>query len=192
MILKFRIWATNSSTAFLNINPLIILDYGNKNYDNGQKPLSEDAIKGFSNYANFLSSYFKGKVKIYEIWNKWGGGAVHNPGTFEYLNLVKHVYAVIKAVNPWTQGVGTWGNNQKYGRRSSSKAVKTWRLSTVVMVCHYILTTIVKKIIRLNKSWYKWMNRLITSLKNSNLQVPPIYITEMGWPTSMGQCGIYC
>ena len=178
------------SALSLNINPLIILDYGNKNYDNGEKPLSEDAIKGFSNYENFVSSYFKGKVKIYEIWNEWGGGAGHtNPGTpEEYLNLVKHVYAVIKAVDPSIQVLAGALTTRNINEGWVQKLLKLG----IMKYCDGMSLHTYNHCEKDNspEAWYKWMNGLITSLKNSNLQVPPIYITEMGWPTSMGQCGI--
>lgn len=58
------------------IEPLLILDYGNKFYDDRGMPESEEAQQAFVRYAVFLASYFKGKVRHYEVWNEWniGGG----------------------------------------------------------------------------------------------------------------------
>ena len=47
------------------IEPLIILDYGNRLYDDGDKPRSPEAIEAFCRYAEFVVGHFKGRVKLY-------------------------------------------------------------------------------------------------------------------------------
>src|ERR1017187_9813117 len=46
------------------IEPLIILDYGNRLYDDGDKPRSPEAIEAFCRYAEFVVGHFKGRVKL--------------------------------------------------------------------------------------------------------------------------------
>jgi hypothetical protein len=80
------------------IKPIIILDYGNKFYNNGDKPLTSDSIKAFANYAAFIVNYYKGKIFYYQIWNEWDGklGDTKPGNVNDYKNLVKETYTSIK------------------------------------------------------------------------------------------------
>ncbi len=62
------------------MEPLLILCYGNKFYDNKDMPVSEEAQAAFVRYAEFVAKYYRGKVKLYEVWNEWnvGGGIPKN------------------------------------------------------------------------------------------------------------------
>ncbi|HDZ0905621.1 TPA: cellulase family glycosylhydrolase, partial [Klebsiella pneumoniae] len=88
-----------------NISPLVILDYGNKNYNNGGYPANEQDIAAFAKYAKWVASNYKGQVKYYEIWNEWtvgtgmkGKGEIPPPQI--YLELVKKTSQAIKSVDP--------------------------------------------------------------------------------------------
>ena len=70
------------------IEPLLILDYGNKFYDNRGMPETEEAQQAFVRYAEFLANYFKGKVRFYEVWNEWNLGA----GIGQRYAFVKSIY----------------------------------------------------------------------------------------------------
>ncbi|MFH3579389.1 hypothetical protein WAH98_20720, partial [Acinetobacter baumannii] len=54
-----------------DMKPLVILEYGNKNCNNGDKPTDNESRIAFSNYVNFLTAHFKNKVNYYEVWNEW-------------------------------------------------------------------------------------------------------------------------
>ncbi|TYX10770.1 cellulase family glycosylhydrolase, partial [Klebsiella pneumoniae] len=82
-----------------------ILDYGNKNYNNGGYPANEQDIAAFAKYAKWVASNYKGQVKYYEIWNEWtvgtgmkGKGEIPPPQI--YLELVKKTSQAIKSVDP--------------------------------------------------------------------------------------------
>jgi hypothetical protein len=86
----------------INVEPLLILDYGNQYYDGGRKPASPEALSAFARYAVFVVQHFKGKVHLYEVWNEWddtAGGT--SPGTPQaYVRLLKAVYPTAKAADP--------------------------------------------------------------------------------------------
>ncbi|TCW17788.1 cellulase (glycosyl hydrolase family 5) [Raoultella sp. BIGb0138] len=88
------------------ISGMLILAYGNKHYDSGGYPLSEDAVKGFANYAAWTAKRFKGKVKYYEVWNEWTNGTGIQrstrviPSANDYFNLVKATSIAIRQVDP--------------------------------------------------------------------------------------------
>lgn len=84
------------------ITSLLILDYGNQSYDNGDKPLSKDAVEGFVRYARYLVEHFRGRVHYVEIWNEWDGNTgATTPGSPEdYIRLLSAVYSALKQVDP--------------------------------------------------------------------------------------------
>lgn len=100
-----------TDSAFLNakqhgLEPILILDYGNKFYNNGDYPRDPDSIKAYVNYVSWTAEHFKGKVKYYEIWNEWTNGTgmaryINNiPAAEVYFNLVKATSQAIKSIDP--------------------------------------------------------------------------------------------
>ncbi|MEI4920175.1 hypothetical protein Q8G81_31940, partial [Klebsiella pneumoniae] len=86
----------------LGLEPILILAYGNKNYQNGDKPTDKDSIDAYVRYASYVVNHFKGRVKYYQIWNEWNGtaGATSVGSVRDYKILVKAAYPVIKKINP--------------------------------------------------------------------------------------------
>ncbi len=58
------------SLAKRRIRPLFILDYGNRHYDEGQAPRTEEGRKAFANFAAAAAKRFPGKGILWEIWNE--------------------------------------------------------------------------------------------------------------------------
>ena len=92
--------------AAQGVNVLLILDYGNRFYDDGDRPRSAEALEGFCRYAEFVVRHFGQQVRLYEIWNEWDisigmpqkyrkGGSAE-----DYVKLLKAVYPRIKAADP--------------------------------------------------------------------------------------------
>jgi hypothetical protein len=84
-----------------DVSPLVILDYGNPNYDGGKAPTSAEAITAFAKYADALVGHNAGKVSSFEIWNEWNIGFGQTPKTPEsYFALQKATYETVKADHP--------------------------------------------------------------------------------------------
>jgi hypothetical protein len=83
------------------IEPLLILAYGNPLYGN-DKPTSPAAIDAFSRYAAYVVAHFRGRVRLFDLWNEWdaatGRTTAGTPDT--YIALAKKAYPAIKAANP--------------------------------------------------------------------------------------------
>ena len=84
------------------IESLLILDYGNKFYDDADKPTSKEAVAAFARYSAYIARHFAGRVSYFQIWNEWNGRVGHTtPGkTKDYVELVRATYPAIKAANP--------------------------------------------------------------------------------------------
>ncbi len=59
-----------NSLARRKIRPLFILDYGNRLYDNGSAPYTEEGRAAFCKFAAAAAKRFAGKGIIWEIWNE--------------------------------------------------------------------------------------------------------------------------
>lgn len=95
-----------------NITPVIILGYGNPIYnektkDNPRmKPIGENAVTGYVNYAKWTADHFNNKDVIFEIWNEWvqGGGAgkkitLSKASIRSYSNIINKTCNAIKVNN---------------------------------------------------------------------------------------------
>src|SRR5438067_8143033 len=79
------------------IKPLLILCYGNKLYDGGSYPISDEALEAYTRFAEFVVTHFKDRVQLFEIWNEWNIGVGMPPETQPgkadcYVALLRKVY----------------------------------------------------------------------------------------------------
>lgn len=175
------------------IEPLLILDYGNPAYDNGDKPLSPEAIEAFTRYAEFVVAHFKGKVNLYEVWNEWDiriGNT--SPGSAEdYARLLAKVYPRIKAVDPSITVMGgafTAGGLQKgyLERLAKSGGLKN---CDQISFHTYVYGRPGRE--SMPEAWAEWMPKLEAMLQQySGGRMVPTNVTELGWPVQIGPKGI--
>lgn len=88
------------------IEPLIILDFGNKLYTatDDTMPTEEGELKAFGNYVYNLVSDLKGRVKYFEVWNEPNLAGVETG--VQYARLLKVAYNKVKEANPEAKVVG--------------------------------------------------------------------------------------
>lgn len=182
-----------------NITPIIILDYGNKFYDNGNKPLDSDSIKAFANYAAFVVNYYKGKISYYQIWNEWDGKLGNTtPGKVsDYKNLVKETYKIIKKTDPKsnviTSSFSAAAFNKTLGidSRNYINDFMTDDMSNYTDIIAIHPYTTYRKGLFSNYSFYKrQIQYTMNMIKNSNFRNKPVFITEIGWSTSSTPEGV--
>jgi polysaccharide biosynthesis protein PslG len=93
-----------------NRSPILILDFGNQFYDNGDAPKSQATIDAYARYVTFVVNYFRGRVSQFEVWNEWNGGMGSLSGKPQtgdtYVPLLKAAYKAIKAANPNATVIG--------------------------------------------------------------------------------------
>lgn len=90
------------------IRPLFILCYGNKLYDNGQSPYTDEGRAAFVRFVQEVVPKFKGKGILWEIWNEPNGGNFWfpHPSYEDYVKLASEVYSTIKKADPNAKVVG--------------------------------------------------------------------------------------
>ncbi|HEI8667933.1 TPA: cellulase family glycosylhydrolase [Serratia marcescens] len=173
------------------IYPLIILDYGNKNYGGG-KPLSSSAIEAFVNYAAWTARHFREKADIFEVWNEWSHrsgqsqDAASNASAEAYFQLVKATSLAVKKENP--RAIVIAG-----GFNPLDNTDKNWGITLVKL-------GILDYIDGISLHPYSYQNRTVAdpmfNLKRIDLYQDelvkitgkkiPFYITEVGYPAYDG------
>ena len=78
--------------------------YGNRHYDNADRPRSPEAIEAFCRYAEYVTG--KTGARIQQIWNEWEGVTglevqYHNKGDVDsYIRLLKAAALRVRKVDP--------------------------------------------------------------------------------------------
>jgi len=173
------------------ISPLIILDYGNKNYGGG-KPVTPEAVSAFANYSAWTTSHFKGKAEIFEVWNEWSHrngksqDAVSEASAEAYFRLVKATSLAVKKENPAAIVIAG-------GFNPLDNTDKNWGVMLVKL-------GILEYIDGISLHPYSYQNRTVAdpsfNLKRIELYQEelnqiigkriPFYITEVGYPAYNG------
>jgi polysaccharide biosynthesis protein PslG len=172
-----------------HLQPLLILDYGNRFYDSGDKPASPQALSAFARYAAFVVLHFKGKVHLYEMWNEWNSttGNTHAGTPEDYVRLLRVVYPAVKAIDPSAVFIAgaIGGSDLKWlAAMFSAGAMGSF---DALSIHPYNFG----RAMRTGDAWAQDMlaTEDVIHRYNSGRDLP-LYITEMGWPTYSGARGI--
>jgi hypothetical protein len=182
--------------AHRGLDVLLILDYANRFYDDGDRPRSPEAIEGFCRYAEFVVRHFGRDVRLYEIWNEWDIGiglpARYNQGgsAEDYAKLLKAVYPRIKAIDPNVTviaGACTSGA-VKNGWLEGIVKAGTLEYCDAVSIHSYNYSEAFPA--RGPEACAAWMTSVQQMLRTHHEGTDvPFYVTEMGWPTHVGRAG---
>ncbi len=172
-----------------NVQPLLILDYGNPLYDAGDKPASPEALSAFARYAVFVVKHFKGRVHMYEMWNEWNTttGNTH-PGTpQDYVRLLRVVYPAVKAIDPSAVFIAGAIGGRDLNWLSTMLSAGALGSFDALSVHPYNFG----QPVRTGDAWSKDMlaTEDVIHRYTGGLDIP-LYVTEMGWPTYSGPHGI--
>lgn len=90
------------------IRPLFILDYGNRHYDGGQAPRSEEARQAMARWAAEAARRFRGRGILWEMWNE--PNLAHfwkpSPNVEDYIQLAQAVGRAIREAAPGETIIG--------------------------------------------------------------------------------------
>jgi polysaccharide biosynthesis protein PslG len=177
------------------IEPLIILNYGNRFYDGGNKPLSEEALDAYVRYCQFVVGHFKGKVRLYEVWNEYDIGiGVPNKArgsADDYVKMLQRTYPAIKAVDSSITVLGgaMTAEGVRGGWLERMLELDGLKFCDAVSIHTYLYSRPGRG--RSPETWAAWMIEVQALLRKYNAgRETPLYITEMGWPTHAGDRGM--
>ncbi len=172
-----------------DLQPLLILDYGNPLYDAGDKPLSPEALSAFARYAVFVTRHFKGRVHAYEMWNEWNGTVANTRrgSPEDYVRFLKVVYPAVKAVDPSAVLVGGAVAGLKLDWLSSMLAAGGVGFFDALSIHPYNFS-------QPDRTAHAFAQSVVATEsiihRYTGGRDVPLYITEMGWPLFGGPGGI--
>jgi len=191
---RYNHYVRQAGAAGLDV--MLILDYANRFYDDGDRPRSAEAIDGFCRYAEFVVRHFGKDVRLYEIWNEWDIGIgmrkPYNVGGSpeDYVKLLKAVYPRIKAVEPEVTVIagGCTSGGVKKGWFEKIIQLGALDYCDAVSIHSYNYSSRFPE--RSPEACSAWMDDVQKMLrKYNNGKDVPFYVTEMGWPTHIGKSG---
>lgn len=185
-------WQTYLSKAREHrLRPLLVLGYGSPFYDNYAKPRQPAVRQAFGNYVSFVARELTETVDLYEVWNEWDR---ENPidawAAKDYSNLVEETVAHLRQqkqpVTVLAGAVTSLGMDLGFADRliqnGTLNLVDGLSLHPYVHCRHDQRHTPERWI-----AWLRWINADLRALATRPV---PLYLTEMGWPTNAGKCGV--
>jgi hypothetical protein len=177
-------------------NVLLILDYSNRFYDNGDRPRSPEALEGFCRYAEFVVQQFGAHVRLYEIWNEWDIGIglrePYNKGgsAEDYVKLLKAVYPRIKAAEPNAlvmAGAATSGGVRKGWLEEIVKLGALDSCDAISIHSYNYSAPFPERSPEACSAWMAGVQEMLRKYHGG--KDVPFYVTEMGWPTHVAKHG---
>ena len=191
---RYNHFVRRASAAGLDV--MLILDYANRFYDDGDRPRSAEAIDGFCRYAEFVARHFGKDVRLYEIWNEWDIGIglrkPYNVGGSpeDYIKLLRAVYPRIKAIEPGATVIAGGCTSGAVNKGWFEKIIQLGALDYCDAVSIHSYNYGSKFPERSPEACSAWMDGVQKMLRKYNKgKDVPFYVTEMGWPTHIGKRG---
>jgi hypothetical protein len=191
---RFDAYVRKAAAEGLNV--LLILDYANRFYDDGDRPRSPEAIEGFCRYSEFVVRHFGKDVRLYEVWNEWDIGIglprQYNKGGSpeDYVKLLKAVYPRIKATDPGVTVMAGGSTSGGVKKGWLEGIVKEGALDFCDAISIHSYNYNDKFPQRGPEACSAWMTGVQAMLRRYNDgRDVPFYVTEMGWPTHVTKGG---
>ncbi len=169
------------------VGSLIILDYGNRNYDGGDTPHTDEGLDGFANYARQIVRRYGAQIKEVEVWNEYNGSFSKGPAKKSpegYFELLKRTYRAVKEERPDLKVIGPAGVTLPYSWLDKLFALGALEYLDAVSVHPYIYP---RQPDTVKDSLSGLLTRLQNLIKHHNGGEPkPLQLTEIGWPTHRG------
>ncbi|MEN6643944.1 MAG: cellulase family glycosylhydrolase [Armatimonadia bacterium] len=179
---KYRAYLAEGTRQ--GLEPLIIVDYGNRLYDGGGFPVSTEARAGFARYAATLARELPA-IRYFEIWNEWCGGCGMNGKqgvAAEYAPLFLEASKAIRAASPKAMVVGIggeWDRRNLQGMMSGGAGAAMDAFS----MHPYMYPSLP------GQGFREHLLKDTEAAKEAAGKPLPLWITEIGWPTNSGGNG---
>lgn len=179
----------------MGVDPLIIVGYGNTLYDGGSQPYTDEGREAFARYSGWLATNTAEFATKFEIWNEWNIGAGRKPfvrqgSASDYVKLVEKSAQAIRKANPKAEIIG--GSIAEDLKSDWLKeAIDNGLLKHVDAVSIHLYN----HSIPMHRGGAREMVERIRRVHDVLTQASPgkrvpIYVTETGWPTNIGQFGV--
>lgn len=174
-----------------NLRPLLVLGYGNPNYANYAKPRVPLVKDAFGNYVNFVSRELADKVDFYEVWNEWDKENPVDPMfARDYSNLIEDTAIRLRQQKkPMTILAGAV-TSQGMDLGFADRLVEGGLLNHVDGLSLHPYVHCRHEERHTPERWISWLRWIDADLRTLAARPVPLYLTEMGWPSNVGKCGL--
>ncbi len=172
---------------------LLVLGYGNRWHDDGEKPETASAINAYGRYCGYIGKILGHQIWAVEVWNEWhgkvGGMAPGSPERYLPLAISCRNGMTGRAENSLPILYASTGmaeiRNGYLSRMLAllEKSMPSERLAVSIhpyMHCDKHATP---------ELWYRRLEESLLTVQSALDKPIDWYITEMGWPTGTGKCG---
>jgi hypothetical protein len=200
------------------VKPIVVLAYGNQFYDKGDLIKSQEGYQAYIRYASYVVRELKGSVNLFEIWNEWNlnTGSQIKPKIWgdagSYVNLLKTVYPALKSGNHDAVLIGgvVGGTDDRWIDRFISEGGLAYvdGFSVHPYVYRHVKHPKAPVMVSVNSTVASngginayepgtpeeaiaWIDQLAVKIKAGSAgRSVPIYVSEIGWPTSTDPDGV--
>lgn len=169
-----------------NISPFLILDYNNNFYDQGQTPFDAAGFTAFANYAKAVVAHYGPQLKAVEVYNEYNGTFSTGPCARNaacYVQLLRYTYQAVKSVRPDVTVVGGAALFADLSWFTQIFQDGGLQYMDVVSDHPYTALNVLSPELEGLESLMTSLEGLIKSYNNGDAK--PIWISELGWPTSI-------
>lgn len=169
---------------------LLILDYGHPTYDSGGQPKSDSARSAFARYAGFVASQSRPHVRWVEVWNEWNMPGPPEGEAKEYVDLVRATYRKLKAEHPGIVVLTGSSGEDFPDWRWMRQAISHGLLAHTDGVAVHLYNHCARADLVGSDDLAARLDALHRIVSAAGYPQMPLFVTEVGWPTHRGHCGI--
>lgn len=173
------------------LRPLLVLGYGNTYYENYAKPRYPLVKEGFGNYVSYVTRELADSVDFYEIWNEWDKeNPVDSSFARDYSNLIEETAARIRQQKKPVTILAGAVTSQGMDLGFADRLIKAGLLNHADGLSLHPYVHCRPEERHTPERWIAWLRWVDADLRALASRPVPLYLTEMGWPSNSGKCGV--
>jgi polysaccharide biosynthesis protein PslG len=175
---------------------LLTVDFGHPSYDSGGQPRSDKARTAFARYADYVTSQSKPHVRWVEVWNEWNMPTppereMGNRGEAkDYVDLARTTYQKLKAGHPAIPVLTGSSGDDSAEWRWMRQAIGHGMLTHTDGVAVHLYNHCIRPDLVGSDQLAERLDALHDIVSAAGYPQMPLFVTEVGWPTHQGSCGI--
>lgn len=174
---------------------LLTLGLGQQRYDQGGQPRTPQALAAFARYGGFVVRQASPPVQLVEVWNEWNlksgarAGDGSQGGAADYVRLVAATRAEIRAHAVPVRILAGAAGDDLPDWPWTREAVKLGLLEHADGISVHLYNHCMGEHRRGADEALRRLDSLQAALVSAGWH-KPIYVSEVGWPTHTGSCGV--
>ncbi|MFJ3487556.1 hypothetical protein ACIPL1_29655 [Pseudomonas sp. NPDC090202] len=188
IIPQWRAWL--STAGALNLSPVVILGYGTS-FNGNAKPRKPEVKIPYLKYVDYITRQLGNPVQFYEVWNEWDIEGPKDPRlSNDYVALVRDAAPIIRKNNPQARVLAgaVTSAGIKGGFVERMLAAGVLKYADGISLHPYVHCE--GRDHNTPENWIGWMRDVNQQISAKAGKPVPLYLTEMGWPSHDGKCGI--